>query len=115
MLDMMGSFYADELIDAAATLEEKAPLLGDYYDLKGVDYAKLGVDDAIGLMRGKTNDGSWIGSERAVKSGLIDRVESSKSDTMSAEGETSTAGNYNQSTELRARMLAWLKEQERSR
>ena len=89
MAMMFGSYYDEQLLDEAATLADMGEVIAGIYDRKGLDYKAIGHEDAMGLMKGRTGDGTWLTAKQSVASRMIGGVligdEDARSDNIDKE------------------------------
>ena len=107
MSGMYGMYYEDQLLDEAATLADMGEMIAGIYDRKRLDYEAVGYDDAMGLMKGRTGDGTWLSAKKAVASRMIGGI---LLDPPKDGADTIDKDNLR----ARVRMHLWQRERERS-
>lgn len=97
------AWYSDQYREEADILDGYGDQLAAIYDRRNIDYKMLGFDDAYGLMKGKTGNGTWVLAPLANESNLIGGM---KIDPPSEE-RSDTIDKEEKELRLRMRMHQW--------
>lgn len=101
-------WYSDQYREEADILDGYGDQLAAIYDRRNIDYKMLGFDDAYGLMKGKTGNGTWVLAPLANESNLIGGMMIDPP----AEERSDTIDKEEKDLRLRMRMHQWSRQKE---